>query len=300
MPHYTIPCRWCAVEMTSTSPAKKQYCNACTTAKDNDKRVCVDCKAAFKWNKDPRCSACRWGRAKAAAIKAGKICAECDKPATTTGLCGTHYSYKHRETNPRNIKREGEQRRANPKTKTCEFCQASFATIDDRSRCCSYTCAQRLAYGWSTSKDLVLRRSPERTTRTWMGHTLEPRAGKPLVSGPCAWCGTPYIGAHNATYCSKRCAQGASWKRRYDRRGDFKVPDRVRDAIYTRDGWHCQLCGDPVPQGLPHGHKLYPTLDHIIPQSLSDTPDHTPSNLRLAHLICNAKRGNRMEYDLTV
>jgi len=35
------------------------------------------------------------------------------------------------------------------------------------------------------------------------------------------------------------------------------------------------------------------TLDHLVPQSLAITPDHSANNLRIAHRRCNSARGNR-------
>lgn len=32
------------------------------------------------------------------------------------------------------------------------------------------------------------------------------------------------------------------------------------------------------------------SVDHIIPQSATAEPDHSPSNLRLVHVGCNARR----------
>lgn len=58
----------------------------------------------------------------------------------------------------------------------------------------------------------------------------------------------------------------------------------VREALITRDGPNCQLCGEafvPPAKG---------TFDHIIPRSLGGR--HVLSNLRLAHAKCNMARGS--------
>ena len=64
-----------------------------------------------------------------------------------------------------------------------------------------------------------------------------------------------------------------------------------REAIYERDGWICQLCDEPVDQTLDPNHAWSATLDHIVPQSVSPELRTDPSNLRLAHRWCNARRG---------
>lgn len=52
----------------------------------------------------------------------------------------------------------------------------------------------------------------------------------------------------------------------------------------------CHLCEEPIgPRDEVHE-------DHIVPRSRGGTDD--PSNLRLAHAICNLVKGNRV--DLTV
>jgi len=72
-----------------------------------------------------------------------------------------------------------------------------------------------------------------------------------------------------------------------------------RMKIYRRDKWICQLCFEPVDPKLNHqSDPMGATLDHIVPVSLSATPDHSPENLRLAHRSCNSARGNRVNVDV--
>lgn len=106
---------------------------------------------------------------------------------------------------------------------------------------------------------------------------------------PCVVCGELVRGRvtsdapmHNA------CRPPAYW------RNAIQVSARERQAIYERDGWLCQLCGDPVDRTLPPQDRMAATLDHIVPRSLSLFPDDSPENLRLAHRACNSARGNRV------
>ena len=78
----------------------------------------------------------------------------------------------------------------------------------------------------------------------------------------------------------------------WPQRTDF-ISGKDRKAIYERDGWICQLCGDLTDPTLDHNSDLYPSLDHIIPRSRQLVPDHSAGNLRTAHRICNSKRGAR-------
>lgn len=114
-----------------------------------------------------------------------------------------------------------------------------------------------------------------------------------LVAGPCSWCdenftATASEGATSPRFCSKRCLKDAD----RSRRGRFVVPRSVRQQIYVRDGFVCQLCKVAVDMTLGSSDTWGATLDHVIPQSHQLVPDHSPANLRLAHRYCNSIRGD--------
>lgn len=111
-----------------------------------------------------------------------------------------------------------------------------------------------------------------------------------FVHGGCAWC-TETFTAAAGVYCSDKCKVSASFKRRSGGKS-FSVSPRVRAAIYERDSWTCQLCNYPVDASLNHRHNWAGSLDHIVPQSHMLIPDHSPSNLRLVHRMCNSLRGD--------
>lgn len=79
-------------------------------------------------------------------------------------------------------------------------------------------------------------------------------------------------------------------------RTGFHISKAARGAIYERDGWVCQLCLDPVDSALPPNDMWSASLDHIVCQSWAGQPDHSPSNLRLAHRWCNSVRGNEVKW----
>jgi 5-methylcytosine-specific restriction endonuclease McrA len=57
-----------------------------------------------------------------------------------------------------------------------------------------------------------------------------------------------------------------------------------------RDNWHCHICGGHVrPELMGKERNGAPTRDHIIPQARGGA--NTPDNLRLAHRVCNQRRG---------
>lgn len=211
---------------------------------------------------------------------------DCQRKVQARGMCSTHYSYWQRS----NAKHE----------LTCAICGESFVHNRKGKATCSPACHQTL----TLSTDGVQRRiAASRKTdaivrylrpKVWLGSTLQPRNGSPLVAGQCAYCPTYFTGAPGSRYCSERCHTNASWKRRYDRRGEFKVTDKLRLAIYERDAYTCQLCSESVDATLHYQDRMSATLDHIIPQSWMLIPDHSEGNLRLAHRGCNSTRGDRV------
>jgi 5-methylcytosine-specific restriction endonuclease McrA len=62
-------------------------------------------------------------------------------------------------------------------------------------------------------------------------------------------------------------------------------------AVAARDGHRCQICGRKVIMTLVVPHPRAPTMDHVIP--LAEGGADTAANVRLAHFICNVKRGCR-------
>lgn len=79
--------------------------------------------------------------------------------------------------------------------------------------------------------------------------------------------------------------------RRRALRRTAKIETFARVEIYTRDKWICQICRTRIGKRLKFPHPRSATIDHIIP--VSEGGDHTRSNCRAAHLICNVRRSNR-------
>jgi 5-methylcytosine-specific restriction endonuclease McrA len=115
----------------------------------------------------------------------------------------------------------------------------------------------------------------------------------------CAYCGKEYktnTFVDVRLYCSKRCLHKACKRERsYRKRGQF-VANVYRNDIYKRDNYICQLCDERVDMNKVAPHPLSPTLDHIIPLSKGGT--HEPSNVQLAHFICNSIKSDRIVEDI--
>lgn len=117
----------------------------------------------------------------------------------------------------------------------------------------------------------------------------------PILSMVCGHCGKSVIyqrlGAPRA-YCSLHCARAANGRNRDARkRGAFVAPVRRAD-IWKRDGGRCQLCRRKIKPNLKAPHHQSLTLDHIVPLAKGGT--HEPSNVQLAHFICNVRKNDRL------
>ena len=78
------------------------------------------------------------------------------------------------------------------------------------------------------------------------------------------------------------------------RRSNGTRRDKIRARV-LREESHCWLCGELVDTSLPHGLPASPEVDEVVPVSKGGSP-FDRSNCRLAHRLCNQRRGNR---DLT-
>ena len=69
--------------------------------------------------------------------------------------------------------------------------------------------------------------------------------------------------------------------------------DRNRKILFATQTY-CAICGRPVDFSLKPPDPGAPSADHIIPVSKGGHPSDL-SNLQLAHLGCNQKKGSKIE-----
>ncbi len=62
-------------------------------------------------------------------------------------------------------------------------------------------------------------------------------------------------------------------------------------ALGDRDRWTCHLCGEFVNRELSGRDPWMPSFDHVVPISRGGLDSW--DNLRLAHLVCNVRCGDR-------
>lgn len=107
---------------------------------------------------------------------------------------------------------------------------------------------------------------------------------------PCRDCGQMLHVGYRCRVCSK------AWQRVLS-----KVPGTgpLRLAIFERDSWTCQICGDGIDPELTFPDPMSPSIDHIVPlrdcleQFGSDYVDNE-SNWQAAHVRCNTAKGVRL------
>lgn len=62
-------------------------------------------------------------------------------------------------------------------------------------------------------------------------------------------------------------------------------------AIFERDEWICQLCGEPIDPELRGRDRMSASLDHRVPLAAGGL--HESANVQASHLICNIRKGAR-------
>lgn len=115
----------------------------------------------------------------------------------------------------------------------------------------------------------------------------------------CPVCGTQ---TDRPIYCSNICQSKAMNKRKdVKRKGKIKAAlvdkDITVQGLFKRDGGRCYLCGMPcvLDDFVQRDGRIicgdwYPSIDHVIP--LSKGGEHSWSNVRLAHRICNYRKSD--------
>lgn len=66
-----------------------------------------------------------------------------------------------------------------------------------------------------------------------------------------------------------------------------------RLEIFERDEWVCQLCNLPIDPELRYPDPGFGTIDHVVPLVVGGSDE--PTNVVAAHLVCNVRKGARLE-----
>lgn len=109
----------------------------------------------------------------------------------------------------------------------------------------------------------------------------------------CLFAGCPTPSATSGL-CRRHFDQKYQAKRRALRRG-ATIEAFEPHEVFDRDGWICQICDQPIDTRARHPDPRSVSLDHIVP--LSRGGEHSRANCQTAHLICNLKKGARLDGD---
>lgn len=232
-----------------------------------NRKWCFDCSPPAKaagphWSTfDPVCSAPLRGRTRAATgTKAGYLrhwkageeaCIPCRAASN---------SYAHKQRGQLN-------------ERTCEWCGAMWCNLRRGApiRYCSEGCFRSRTNWWLRTRDY------------------------PTVRLECSSCGVAFerrrkdVYDDGTPYCSYDCYNESRARDESAAPRGYISPS-VRLAIYERDGWECQLCGEVVDRDADGRDPMAPSIDHVLPVSRGGS-DHE-WNLQTAHLSCNVRRGN--------
>lgn len=263
-------CLNCGGELAVRS-ARARYCNA---------RACQAAQKAAAWRSNPPCSV-----------------EGCERGISARGYCPSHYKSEYHipkfGTPPRGFK-----------ARIC-VCGAEVKSRAGKQKYCSDECRNMWrGVARSDSKAVELWKPPFRVPVSRFPKVVIVPAKQTRRFGcVCAVCGASFVADGMHRTCSTACraervspAQDRAKRKYAAKRGDFLVSPRFRLSIYERDGWVCQLCGGGTAREYEPSNPLSPTLDHIVPRSLQDVPDDSESNLRLAHMMCNALRSNNVDW----
>lgn len=165
--------------------------------------------------------------------------------------------------------------------KTCKICSTEFTATNTRRMYCSIQCKSK-QYG----KYLKVRRAKAREERP------------DFVEQPCHYCNQPVWklatrgGIVSHPICKDAARRDRNRQKNSKRRNYRYISQSKFMEISIRDEWTCHLCGEQVDETLPRLAAKGASLDHVIPLSKGGTDD--PENLKLAHFICNVRKGNKV------
>lgn len=164
--------------------------------------------------------------------------------------------------------------------------------------------------------DAELQRARFGPEPTYCSQSCKARAITGVVVLPqrfCAVCGDEFqSNIPHKSHCSERCRATAETRRYRERHGSPAYDEKRRAAdqrrrarkrnarvetftradLAERDGWHCQLCDEPIDPDIAWPDPLSPSVDHVIP--LARGGEHSLANTQLAHLVCNTRKGDKL------
>jgi|GEM_PF-1497612 len=282
-----------------------EYCDASFTSNGRQARFC-----------SLRCSSRAHGPSRSAHYSAirpsGCASPGCDEPRVPQGdrkraprLCRTHEKIEKAIRRPR----------------TCEVCNSAYVPTYSQQRTCSRQCGAEINGRVAQLRSTVHlpRPKPVRSRPCKECGASIAQARTTVCSEACRKArrnraerasrlvgrATPALsrcGACGAEVPSRRkrceaCLEQTRWRRKHNERVRRRARDKqVKRERYTlaeiaeRDRFRCGLCRKRVPMTRAVPHPKAPTIDHVVPLSIS--LDDTRANVQLAHFECNWRKAD--------
>jgi hypothetical protein len=198
-----------------------------------------------------------------------------NKPGSPKKFCSRKHNAEYRQAN---------KPKAPKLSKSCAWCNKTYITNLKKSKFCCSRC--RNAYS-----------SDKQVKATQAKNAANPRrfdfdcdrcfqtvqTGKPVTRGAYGrFC-------HNCSLVKRR----ERYRIKTAKRQKITNPIRISaDVLIERDGNVCHICLTQIDLSLARNSRFGATIDHVIPVSKggADTLD----NMKLAHWICNIKKGNKL------
>ena len=227
----------------------------------------------------------------------------CDMDCTTSWHTWNTAAKRHNyRIGPR---RPGERFTDKPEPTTqCRYCGTPTANTY-----CDKSCAQRWNSWNEGSKNRVSPPGPLLPNGKFIVTGRQPRVWQPqpLELRLCVGCEAVWIAdSYSRKYCKHCKALSDRWRKSLWKDASGYIPpkqiararragaviERIdRNVVFTRDGWLCQLCGQPTNPNARPQDDMRPSIDHIVP--LARGGSHTYDNLQTAHRVCNSRKGAR-------
>lgn len=200
--------------------------------------------------------------------------------------------------------------------KRCEWCGNEYHTGSGKAKYCSDKCRKEAhrqkQREWHRQNPDYLKRwhqkNPEYAKEWAKAHPHYGRDRSRKIRGTveykreCLVCGKAFVSPFSyALTCSKECSR---FFKRNARTGRMKALKKngeldasiTLDALIKRDNEVCHICGERInredyeyKKGYICVGASYPTIDHVVPIAKGGT--HTWENVKLAHMLCNARKG---------
>ena len=172
-----------------------------------------------------------------------------------------------------------------PKSKkSCQWCSEEFETARQKEKFCQSSC--RVAF-----------QNKQRSDATKAKHIANPRR----FDFDCSRCGQLVTTdicirkTYGVRFC-RNCSlvnRRESYRLKTAKRQKIVNPIRISaDVLIERDGNVCHICLTEIDLSLARNNRFGATIDHVIPVSKGGAD--TLENMKLAHWICNIKKGNRV------